>query len=461
MIPKDDETKLKIKKSLSISWKEGIPAALMQGVMDYYLIPFGLFLGASPHQIGILVALPHLLGSVTQLFAVRAVNFSGSRLRFLVQMVFLQAIFLIPISLLAVILLPQRIWLLVFLAMLFRVFANLIQTAWGSLISDYLAPNQRGNYLGWRSQVTGFAGLLGVGFGGLLLYLMRDYPAAGFFFLFLFAFLCRFFSYRFMGQMVDLPLSQGAESQFTFVMFLKRFRESNFVKYVLYVAAVAFAANISSPYVSVYILQDLHYDYFRYMIIHLSAVIAGLIAFPIWGRHADLVGNAKILKITSFLIPVIPFLWIVSNNFYYLIAAQIFSGFVWGGFNLCTVNFIFDAVTPEKRVRCLGYFTLINGIGIFAGTYFGGWVVEYLVPFKGSAFLTLFMISGVLRFASHFLLSSGFKEVRESTEKVSSMKLFFSVVGIETILPAEAESSFQPGWKISSFFKQWRRFLKP
>ena len=75
----------KVKKSLEVSWKEGIPAAVMLGIMDYYLIPYALFLGATTREIGILVALPQLLAAIAQLFAVWVVKHAGSRLRFLIR----------------------------------------------------------------------------------------------------------------------------------------------------------------------------------------------------------------------------------------------------------------------------------------------------------------------------------------------------------------------------------------
>ena len=37
----------KIRRSLDVSWKEGIPASVMIGILEYYLVPFGLFLGAT------------------------------------------------------------------------------------------------------------------------------------------------------------------------------------------------------------------------------------------------------------------------------------------------------------------------------------------------------------------------------------------------------------------------------
>ena len=86
------------RKSLDISWKEGIAASVMLAAADEYLIPLGLFLGATPMDIGFLVAVPHLLGSLSQFFAVRAVDFVGSRLRFLVRATFLQALFLLPLA---------------------------------------------------------------------------------------------------------------------------------------------------------------------------------------------------------------------------------------------------------------------------------------------------------------------------------------------------------------------------
>lgn len=63
-----------IRKSLDASWKEGIPAAVMLGIIDYYLVPYGLFLGASVQEIGFLVALPFLLAALSQLPAVSVVR---------------------------------------------------------------------------------------------------------------------------------------------------------------------------------------------------------------------------------------------------------------------------------------------------------------------------------------------------------------------------------------------------
>ncbi len=431
----DKDTTVKVKNSLKTSWKEGIAAQVMLTVMDYYLIPFGLFLGATAPQIGLLIAFQNLLGAASQIFAVHMVWIAGSRLRFLVKASLVQGALLLPIALLALITGDWRIPALIALMVVFRIIGNWIGSAWGSLVSDYLPPERRGHYFGFRSQVTGVAGVLTIICAGLLLHFMKKISlGTGFFILFIFAAVCRFISSALMARMYDLPHPHVPDSDFTFVMFLRRFRESNFVRFVLYVAAITFAANLSGPYMSVYMLRDRHLDYLSYMTVHLATVTASLVAFPIWGRHADLVGNARILKMTSFLIPIIPFLWVAAPNVYCMAAAELVAGFVWGGFNLCAINFIFDAVSPQKRVRCLAYFNMINGSALFAGAALGGFLSEHLPPFRGSAILTLAIISGVLRFMVHGLLSEGFKEVRESTRKVAHSRLFFSVLGLRPLV---------------------------
>ena len=436
-------------KSLQISWKEGIPASVMQASVDEYLIPLGLFLGATPMDIAFLLAILHLLGSLSQFLAVRAIDRAGSRLRFLVRAAFLQALFLLPLAIFPFLVFPSRILALIFFVSLFRILANLIATVWGGLASDYLAPEERGKYFGWRSRVTGLAGMVTAIVGGILLNTFKTFSTAlGFCILFAVTASARFISSGLMTHMQDVPEQKNPGDKFTFLMFLRRTRQSNFAKFVFYVASITFATTLAAPYFSVYMLKDLHFSYLTYMFIHMGAVMASLVSFPIWGKHADKIGNAKVLKTTSLLIPLIPVLWLFSSNLVYLFLIEIFAGFVWGGFNLCSLNFIYDAVSPGKRVRCLGYFGFINGVATFMGAGLGGYLAERLPTIQGSRILTLFVISAALRFLSHFLLSRHFQEVRPAAQKISSVELFFSVVGIRPLLEKGRE------WDILSFLKR-------
>jgi MFS family permease len=149
--------------------------------------------------------------------------------------------------------------------------------------------------------------------------------------------------------------------------------------------------------------------------------------------HADAVGNARVLRLSGFFACMIPLLWLASRNVVYLACVQMLSGFVWSGFTLAASNFIYDAVTPSKRVRCISYFNVLNGIAIFSGAVFGGFLTTKLPPIQGHSLLTLFLISGACRLTVYFALFNRFREVRVSRE-VSIRELFFSVVGIRPLV---------------------------
>ncbi len=441
----------RVRESLRISRFEAIPASVMLGIFDYYLIPLALFLGATTPQIGLLSALPHLLGSLSLLFAVKAVGWVGSRQRFVWRTAALQAALLIPVAALPLLPLPGKIGLLIALMAAFRVLLNLIGPAWGSLMSDYLPAEKRGLYFGGRARIVVAAQLACIGLAGLTLSAAkRTAPAAGFAAIVAAACAARFISAWQLSRMADMPARASPGNDFTFLMFLRRFRESNFVKFVFYTAGIVFTTFLAAPFFSVYMLRDLRFDYATYMVVHLAAVVPGLLTLPIWGRHADAVGNARVLKTTGIIVPFIPLLWLVSPSPAYLVFVELVAGFTWGGFNLCATNFIFDAVTPEKRVRCLGYFNLINGIAIFAGTSLGGLLADRLPPLLGHRLLFLFTLSGALRLAVYLLLAPRFQEVRASSRRVSSLQLFFSVVGIRPLLGEDHEP-------ILPVFKRLRR----
>ena len=222
-------------------------------------------------------------------------------------------------------------------------------------------------------------------------------------------------------------------SEFTFLMFMRRFRESNFLKFVVFSGCLTFATYMAAPFFAVFMLRDLQLSYVTYMALQVCFSLAALIALPLWGRHADLVGNVRVLRLSSFLAALIPMFWLFSHNPAYLMLVQIFSGFSWSGVTLSAGNFIYDAVTPQKRVRCIAYFNVINGLALFMGSSLGGYFAARLPPFFGYRLLGLFALSCVCRVSFYLLLSRSFREVRAAHE-VSIQGLFFSVVGIRPLV---------------------------
>lgn len=429
----------KIKKSLKFSFVDGIFASGMTGFTQEYFAPFLLLLGATVKHIGMLSALPNLFASLMQLKSADLTEKLNSRKKIIYIFVLLQAVALVPMAIIALLGKAGPI-LFIIIIVLFASFGALAAPAWGSLMSDLVPRNKRGTYFGWRTRTLGFITVGTTFIAGFVLNVMKKVNIFyGFVMIFSLAFIFRAISWYFLIKMHELPLEHKKEHYFNFVDFIRGMRKSNFAKFVLFVSMMNFSVNIASPFFTVLMLRDLHFDYLLYTLITVTATFTIYLTIDRWGRHADKVGNLKIIKFTSPLVGFIPLLWIFNRNPVFLIFAQIYSGFLWAGFNISTSNFIYDAVTPQKRTRCISYFNVLNGLALCIGALFGGFLLQWLPPLFGYKILTLFLISSLLRCIIGIIMPSGLKEVR-SVEYIDHNKLFFSMVGIKPILGIERKT---------------------
>ena len=426
--------KIDVHESLRASFKDGLFAAVMGGITDYYATPLALFLGATVQQVGLLTAFPNLLSSLSQFMAVRVIHWVGGRVRLLVRLVASQATLILGIGILPWLEIPYRVELFLVCLVIAALCGGLAGPAWGSLMSDYIPSRQRGRYFGWRNRIVGIVTLGSVIASGLILHALENVSySAGFSIVFCVAALARYVSAQFIMLMDEPPQRKDPASDFTFFMFLARFRESNFLKFVIAIACLNFATYLAAPFFTVFMLRDLQFSYLTYMALQVGSSLASLIALPLWGRHADLVGNVRVLRLSSFFAALVPALWLFSNNPAYLMLVQIWAGFSWSGVTLCTGNFIYDAVTTQKRVRCIAYFNVINGVAIFLGSSMGGFLASRLPPLFGYRLVSLFALSFIARLVFYLLFSRRFREVRPAHD-VSLQDLFFSVVGIRPLV---------------------------
>jgi len=429
----------KIRKSLKFSFLDGIFACCMTGLTADYITPYALVLKATARQIGFLSAFPSLAASLVQLKAADLTERIKSRRKIINSFVFLHALMGIPIILVPYLFKYQPVLFLIIFVTLFNSFNAVALPAWSSLMSDHIPYKKRGQYFGWRNKVLQ-AVTVGAAFGaGLILHYFKNNILKGFFIILSLAFICRIISWLFLRRMYEPAFRFKKEAYFSFFDFIKRIKESNFAKFVIFAASLTFCVNVAAPFFSVFMLRDLKFNYVIYTILVTAVPLAQIFTIGRWGNHADLVGNVKVLKFTSFFIASLPFWWIVHQHPLYLVLIQIISGFAWAGFNLCATNFIYDAVTPEKRTRCIAYFNVCSGVAVCIGALLGGFLVNILPPLLGYKILSLFLISSSLRFLVVFLFSRKIKEVRPA-RAVSSRNLFYSVIGLKPISGITQES---------------------
>ena len=101
----------------------------------------------------------------------------------------------------------------------------------------------------------------------------------------------------------------------------------------------------------------------------------------------------------------LPLLWVVNDNFWYLILLQVLSGLAWGGFNLGCGNLLYDLVPSAQRVTYVAVHNVLVATGVFAGGLIGVSLI-HAVPVISTWYggqtvvtplLSLFLISTLLR----------------------------------------------------------------
>jgi MFS family permease len=387
----------KVKRSLRFSILDGSAVSAMLGLTQNYITPFALALKATTAQIGLLASFPNLTTAVSQLAAPQLTERMGNRKSTMLPMIFVHALMWLPVMLIPFIFHSAQVWWLIAFVTAGSIFGSIANPAWGSLMADLVPVRLRGKYFGYRTRITVIVTLVFSFLGSGILELFSGNVFTGFAILFGGASLCRFLSFYFFSRMYEPPMLIEEENRQGLFEIFKHTVSTNLGKFTLFVALMNFTTNLASPFFAVYMLEDLKLSYTAYIINVSFFAIALLATQSFWGRRADWAGNIKIIRITSLLIPFVPIVWLISTNYYFLIAAQIFSGFCWGGFNLVSVNFVYDSSESLSRTKYIAFFNSMSGMALCLGALAGGYLVPYLPEIRGNQFLTLFLISGLLR----------------------------------------------------------------
>jgi MFS family permease len=207
-------------------------------------------------------------------------------------------------------------------------------------------------------------------------------------------------------------------------------KNSNFLKFLLYFSSWMFAANLSLPFFNMYMLGTLNLEVSWVTLYGSLQAGANLLMLIIWGRLADKIGNRPILLVVGMVAASVPVLWLaIGANlidswdlWLWLPLIHIFIGGNWAALDLCNNNLHIE-VTPVKNKSI--YFATtaaVGGVSGALGTTIGGFVAEN-PSFGGLA--GLFAVSAVFRLAALVPLMFVQEPGRQSfTQMVQSLSIF-------------------------------------
>jgi MFS family permease len=428
-----------IRRTLTLSIFDGVFYSAMVGAGETYFGPYAIALGASNLVLGLLVAFPQLVGSLSQLVSERLLVHFGSRRRLVVGAVGLQALSFLPMIAAGQTSSPARGALFLGLVCTYWAFQLVAGPAWNSLMGDLVPEAERGAYFARRSRFLQLATVFTMVGAGAALTAFRERGAtlAGFALVFATAMAARLVSMGFLWHHHEPPMAVsptlGTWTSLTEV--LKNPAQRRLIRYL---ATMSFAVYLSAPFFAVYMLRhvDRHglaWSYSTFTAVTAVVMVAKFLFLPLWGHAADRFGSRKCLTLSAWLIVALPLPWLFPAthpllHLAVIVVAQVWSGLAWAGHELCSFNFLLESAPPADRARLTSAMNAFNGVMIFVGATLGAVLVE-VVPSRWNPFFVVFVASSALRLGTSLVLLPRLKEVRV-VEHISYRELFFRVVAV-------------------------------
>lgn len=342
--------------------------AVMAGSGETYFSAFAIFLKASTAQIGFLASVPPLLASFAQLLSAWLGHVTGKRKAIILLGASLQAFIWIPMALLPWLPTEHSVEIFIACVILFYAFGNLAAPQWSSLMGELVVEKKRGRFFARRTRISSMMSFVSLVIAGSVLHFFDSNLATdiGYLVLFSVAFISRLVSVYHLSQMYDPPGGHVAAIEVPVEKLTwRQLKQSQFTRFSIVFACVQFSVAIASPFFTVYLLRDLGFSYIEFMACSAATVFMQFLTLYRWGRVSDIFGNRIILSLCGSLIPLVPFSWLLSANFYYLLVVQAFSGAICAGFTLSASNFLYDLIPQNKRATYMAAIVCLPARGFF------------------------------------------------------------------------------------------------
>lgn len=360
-----------LQRALRLSTAEGCAWALMVGLAETYFIAIAVYLGASPLELGLVVAMPLALGGLGPISAIAVLSRRPRRRPLSVASVWVQVAVLIALALL----LWQgeaSVLFLVVCACLYQISGQAVGTAWSSWYADLVPAASRGRWFSRRNRFVYIFTCIGLAAGGLLLQAMAPAGVASqesrnaFVLLLSMAALSRAVSAVLLARSPE-PKLRGLLAGNQLVRLARTRRGGQALRILSLAALFHFSVYWAAPYFAPFMLSELHFSYAEFMIATLSAIVLKAAVSSLWGRLIDERGARLVYIVTMFCVAVVPLLWMRAEGLMLVLVAQTFSGVSWSGFENGQLALLLKHSSSKDRPYLFAAQSLSNGWMQLAG----------------------------------------------------------------------------------------------
>lgn len=283
--------------------------------------------------------------------------------------------------------------------------------AWTAWMGELVPARLRGRYFGRRSAICLLAGSLGTFAAGSLLDVSRAHGDAGPALALLAAMACvaGAVSTILMSRMHVPRTPQQSEIDFTTA--LRPFRDPSALRWLAFLVPWSMGVGVSSSFFTVYLLSHLGLEFRTVALLGIVTAVTRLLSAPLWGRAIDRVGARPVLIALSFLIVLIPLLWLLAepHRLWPIVVDALATGVLWGGHNLASFHLPLRLAPRDGRAFFLAAFSTTSGLSFALAASLGGALASRIpdgLVVGGHHFVdlqVLFALSAIVRLGSAFL----------------------------------------------------------
>jgi MFS family permease len=150
-------------------------------------------------------------------------------------------------------------------------------------------------------------------------------------------------------------------------------------------------------------LKELHMDYTQFAVLLGVSYVAKFVCLPAWGRVAHRMGAHRLIWIGAIGIAPLAGGWVISDNYYWLLALQVLAGSAWAAYELALVLLFFEAIPESERTSLLTLYNVANSAALAFGSLIGAAILKG-VGVSVTGYLFVFAASTLLRSLAVLLL---------------------------------------------------------
>lgn len=382
---------------------DGVFFSAMVGLGETYVPAFALAVGLGDVVAGLVATVPMLAGALFQLITPWAVRRLRSYRRWVVACALMQAASFGPLVVGALLGRISIGWLGFAMAAYWG-FGMATSPAWNAWVTSLVPRDLRAHFFAGRTRAAQASLFVAVLFGGVLLQSGRgrDAELTLFALLFATAMAMRGVSAWFLSRQSEAPGVAAGHRALPPREVFASIRSAGSGRVVSYLLCMQVAVHVAAPYFTPYMLGPLALDYTEFMALTAAAFGARVVVLPLLGQVAHRRGARLLLWWGALGIAPLPALWLLSQNFWYLLALQLFSGTAWAALELATLLSFFEGIDERDRASVLAVFNLVNATAVTIGAALGS---QLFLRVEGPAvYLWLFGVSSVLRLLTLFVL---------------------------------------------------------